>query len=86
MSITSNRRKSQSSKVKCKPLPPPRRRSNEKEDKVSDSGDDGLEMKDLVAIMEEDESKYYLKTTPLQAVRYMLSSLHDVLQRLVLVT
>ena len=62
--MTSNRHKrvfSQSSKVKCKPVPPPRRRSNEKEDKLSDSGDDGLEMKDLVAIVEEDEGKYYLE-------------------------
>ena len=58
LGITSNRHKevfSQSSKVKRKPVPPPRRRSNEKEDKVSDSDDDGLEMKDLVAIVEEDK-------------------------------
>ena len=49
---------SQSSKVKCKPVPPPRRRPNEKEDKVSDSGDGGLEMKDVVVIVEEDEGNY----------------------------
>ena len=58
ISITSNRHKrvfSQSSKVKRKLVPPPRRRSNEKEDKVIDSGDDLLEMKDLVAIVEEDK-------------------------------
>ena len=56
--MTSNRHKrvfGQSSKVKSKPVPPPRRRSNEKEDKVIDSGDDLLEMKDLVPIVEEDK-------------------------------
>ena len=61
-SITSNRRErvfSQFSKVKSKPVPPPRKRSKEKEDKVNDNGDDGLEMKHLVAIVEEDKGKYY---------------------------
>ena len=63
-SIPSNRRErvfSQSSKVKRKPVPPPRKRSNEKEDKVNDSGDEGLEMKNLVTMVEEDEGKHYFE-------------------------
>ena len=40
-------------------MPPPRRQFNEKED--NDSCDDGLEMKDLVAIVEEDEGSYYFE-------------------------
>ena len=88
ISVTLNRHKrvfSQSSKVKRKPVPPPRKRSNEKED--SDSGDDGLEMKYLVATVEEDEGKYYFEDhsniappPPPQVleVRYMFSFLHNI--------
>ena len=48
-----------SSKAESKPLPPTEKQVNEREeDSISDSGEDGLEMKDLVATVEEDKDDY----------------------------